>query len=428
MTTAEYPSFRFSHAAGRPHARRLLSIPIQPSCFPDFPNLTAKDKHLRLLPSGQLRFASLPERLALSSDRQAGSGAPASHIGQACSVQCITLDELQANRWDPLAAQTRGIDPWCSMLAWQQSVNIAFDHDEERFRPIDATTPNDVVVDTDDFAFALRGRTLLDHTPALLPLDAVWAFASPVVCTDNATDNAADSFAEHLAQRTDWQFAYIPGIQANSVLDSAIIHALSRRFAKSARLLAGDETVRCVATLANGFDGFLAIRTREFRRNIRQSQTRAKSRGVVVSTHDIDPTLPIDDQCNGVMQRMLDIEHRSWKGKTNSGILGDGMQTLYRHLLRKLPPESIRFSVASIGEQPIGFVLGAVRNGTYRGLQISFDDEYRELSIGSLLQIHEVMRLCNERVLRYDLGMDMEYKQRWAEDRFITRPILILRK
>ena len=65
-------------------------------------------------------------------------------------------------------------------------------------------------------------------------------------------------------------------------------------------------------------------------------------------------------------------------------------------------------------------------NDEYRGLQFSYDDEWSALSLGSLCQYHQIAGLCREGVARYDLGTDMEYKRRWAEEQFETTLLVVV--
>jgi CelD/BcsL family acetyltransferase involved in cellulose biosynthesis len=82
---------------------------------------------------------------------------------------------------------------------------------------------------------------------------------------------------------------------------------------------------------------------------------------------------------------------------------------------------------AKIGERDVGYILGAVMGGEYRGLQFSYDDELRELGIGGLLQFQQVTELCEEGVGRYDLGTEMDYKRRWAEEIMETEMLVLVR-
>jgi CelD/BcsL family acetyltransferase involved in cellulose biosynthesis len=53
----------------------------------------------------------------------------------------------------------------------------------------------------------------------------------------------------------------------------------------------------------------------------------------------------------------------------------------------------------------------------YRGQQFSFDEAWGGLSIGNLLQDQMIAWLCEQGVERYDMGPEMPYMRRFAEDR-----------
>ena len=44
-----------------------------------------------------------------------------------------------------------------------------------------------------------------------------------------------------------------------------------------------------------------------------------------------------------------------------------------------------------------------------------------------LLQYQQVVELCAERVTRYDLGTEMDYKRRWAEEIMETEMLVLIR-
>ena len=71
--------------------------------------------------------------------------------------------------------------------------------------------------------------------------------------------------------------------------------------------------------------------------------------------------------------------------------------------------------------------VGGVFAGEYRGLQFSFDDAFRWLGLGNLLQLRQIEALCSEGVELYDLGTAMPYKERWAEQVVETRLLVIAR-
>jgi CelD/BcsL family acetyltransferase involved in cellulose biosynthesis len=43
------------------------------------------------------------------------------------------------------------------------------------------------------------------------------------------------------------------------------------------------------------------------------------------------------------------------------------------------------------------------------------------------LQYHQIVELCSDGVARYDLGTEMDYKRRWAEDAMTTEMLVLVR-
>ena len=82
---------------------------------------------------------------------------------------------------------------------------------------------------------------------------------------------------------------------------------------------------------------------------------------------------------------------------------------------------------ARLAGEDIGYILGAVMGGEYRGLQFSYDDDHAPLGVGGLLQFEQVRELVDEGVGRYDLGTEMDYKRRWAEDIMETEMLVLVR-
>jgi CelD/BcsL family acetyltransferase involved in cellulose biosynthesis len=104
------------------------------------------------------------------------------------------------------------------------------------------------------------------------------------------------------------------------------------------------------------------------------------------------------------------------------------MQGFYAKMLPRLCAlGQQRAMFATLDGRDIGYILGAVLDGEYRGLQFSYDDDDSALGIGGLLQYQQIAALCEEGVLRYDLGTEMDYKRRWAELTLETEMLVVVR-
>ena len=213
-----------------------------------------------------------------------------------------------------------------------------------------------------------------------------------------------------------WRAAFITGLAPDSARERAVIDMLGTRY----RLAEGAVMVRQVADLSGGIEAYLARRPRTFRRNLRQAQTRADGADL---GYDI-----VSGGGPEVVERAREVERRSWKGADASGLLGGDMFAFYRRMAERLAGSGrLRSCFARIGGEDVGYILGAVRGGAYRGLQISYDQRWASLSIGNLLQLRQMQALEAEGIGRYDLGMDLAYKRLWADGEFTTRTVVAVR-
>ena len=200
------------------------------------------------------------------------------------------------------------------------------------------------------------------------------------------------------------------------------------------------------ASLRGGMDGWLSRRSGNFRCKMKKARRRAQEQGIAYERHI--PSSP--DEANALYARMLDVESRSWKGAANSGISETPSREFYHAMMHRLAvgPQAgcARVMFATHEGRDIGFIFGSLsggnltarpvlfspwgmpvssahradpRNSVYRGQQFSYDQEWREFSVGDLLQFQQMEWLCEEGVARYDMGMSddprMAYKSHWAE-------------
>ncbi|MBT8240495.1 MAG: GNAT family N-acetyltransferase, partial [Acidimicrobiia bacterium] len=116
-----------------------------------------------------------------------------------------------------------------------------------------------------------------------------------------------------------------------------------------------------------------------------------------------------------------------WKGVEGDGITSPGMTVTYRTMIDRLGARGrLRAAIARRDHRDVGFVLGGVRAGIYRGLQMSYSESVARLGVGHFLQAHQMQQL-DTGIHTYDLGMDMEYKRRWSDEIRSTVVVIVHR-
>jgi CelD/BcsL family acetyltransferase involved in cellulose biosynthesis len=312
-----------------------------------------------------------------------------------------------ADDFDREVTLTPAIDRFCSSSAWILAAGGALMPPRAPFSFHSAN----------GYFAAMRGVHPAGF-PYIEPIELAWGLAAPLIGRD--PDALVADVVAMLAARRDWQLVILAGLTA----DGPQRRALDRRLPPRWERRRGTPTVRHVASLEGGVDGFLSRRSRELRKSLRKSARTAAEAGVTFDS--VHARTAADAEA--IYARIQRIEAGSWKAREGVGISSGPMRTFYEHMLPRLCDKRQQRTVfARADDRDIGYIFGAVFEGEYRGLQFSYDDEHAHLGIGGLLQIHQIVELCGEGVLRYDLGTEMDYKRRWAEDVMETEMLVIVR-
>jgi CelD/BcsL family acetyltransferase involved in cellulose biosynthesis len=311
-----------------------------------------------------------------------------------------------ADDFDREIAATPAIDRFCSSSAWILSASAAL---------MPPRAPFSFRGKHGYFA-AARGVHPAGF-PYIEPIELAWGLASPLVGAD--AQALVEEVVPVLAARRDWQLAILAGMTASGPQRRALEKALPGRWERRR----GTPTVRHVASLDGGMDRFLSRRSRELRKSLRKSVRAATERGVTFESVRVPA-----EEADALYERIQTVEATSWKAREGVGISTGSMRAFYGHMLPRLCQlGQQRTMFARCRDRDVGYILGAVSLGEYRGLQFSYDDDFGALGLGGLLQYHQILALVDEGVERYDLGTEMDYKRRWAEDIMETEMLVLVR-
>lgn len=311
-----------------------------------------------------------------------------------------------ADDFDREIAVTPAIDRFCSSSAWILSAAAAL---------MPPRAPFSFRGKHGYFA-AARGVHPAGF-PYIEPIELAWGLASPLVGAD--AQALVEEVVPVLTARRDWQLAILAGMTASGPQRRALEKVMPGRWERRR----GTPTVRHVASLDGGVDGFLSRRSRELRKSIRKSLRAATERGVTFESVRVSA-----EDADALYERIQNVEATSWKAREGVGISTGSMRAFYGHMLPRLCQlGQQRTMFARCGDRDVGYILGAVSLGEYRGLQFSYDDDFSALGLGGLLQYHQIVALVDEGVERYDLGTEMDYKRRWAEDIMETEMLVLVR-
>lgn len=304
--------------------------------------------------------------------------------------------------------KTQGIDLFCSSLDWTLPAHTAFIPDHPLY----------LLEGEGGYVNLARG---FDPKVGryLQALEASWCLASPFVGRDLPL--LMDEFDGHLhgSDFVDWDFLYLSGIP----VEGELARHLVLRFGDKYRIGVGEDTTRFIADISGGIDIWLGQRSSKFRANIRRILRKSKNvniEAVYIQGKEVE--------VESLYQRILNVEGKSWKGKAGTGILDGAMRVFYEKMLPRLARRgALRIVFLRKDEEDIAYVFGGLLGNTYRGLQMSYDNQFREYGLGNLIQYKMIENLCEEGIEVYDLGSEVEYKSSWASDRLITTTFWILK-
>ena len=255
------------------------------------------------------------------------------------------------------------------------------------------------------FAAMMKGHHS-DGFRYLAPLEGMWLLGSPFAVAES------QEFIEEVSRlflgQQDWDVALLAGMDHRMPWVERLLYRLSQDF----RIYRGPLTVRIACNLLRGLDGFLAGRSRYFRRNLRRARGRCKRERIEFEAI----RLTSEQEAQRYFEQVMAIEARSWKGLSEAGVNQGEMLEFYRLMMPRLVRrKAARLILASRDGEDLGFIFGGVRGACYRGLQFSFDHRFSDLGLGNVLQFEAIRSLSEEGISLYDLGTDIDYKKRWGE-------------
>jgi hypothetical protein len=190
------------------------------------------------------------------------------------------------------------------------------------------------------------------------------------------------------------------------------LRALAAALQPTHRVIEAQPTVRAVASLEGGLDGFLGRRSSMFRRKVGRAARAAQAAAIRYERHA--PTA--QDEVLRLYERAATIDDRSWKGRDEAGLRATGLYPFYERMLPRLGEiGALRIGFLVDGDRDVAYLFGGLLHGTFRGLQFAFVAGREHESLGNVVQRCEIEHLCGEGATRYDLGTDADYKRRWAE-------------
>ncbi|HJD98040.1 GNAT family N-acetyltransferase [Mailhella massiliensis] len=315
-------------------------------------------------------------------------------------------------RWTGAAARSGKPDPFSCTPAWQLAFHDAF-YPSRRL----------LIEEEEGNIMAFAEMALPSGRAIFTPLESHWISGCPLLGPD-----AEELLAHAVALFARNTHVLPPAFLISGMeMDSPLLMQLYRNLGHFCRFLEQPFSLQRSASLEGGMDGYLSRRSANFRAKMKKARRKALAQGVMMERHV--PAEPAEaDRLYG---RMLAVEEKSWKGLEHCGMAETPSREFYHTMIRRLSLyQGARVMFATHEGKDIGFIFGGMAGPYYRGQQFSYAADWKAFSIGDLLQLEQLLWLCEEGALRYDMGMSdhpsMAYKIHWAEKEQILQACVIL--
>jgi hypothetical protein len=323
----------------------------------------------------------------------------------------LTLEQLRdrLDDFDRAVARTPDVDRFCSASCWALPAFEALSPEHELW--VWEASKSEGFVALCKGSHPRVGRYLQ-------PLEASWGLASPFLGEDVAS--LTGEFVDVARRNADgWDILFLTGISE----DSRQFEELVRGFQADHFMGIGPAMGRQYASLDGGLEGYLSRRSSKFRANMRRALREADDEGVRFQfLSDFDG----EADCDRVFERIIRIERESWKGRKGVGIAAGRMHEFYRKMLPCLAGrDGLRVIFATKEDVDIAYCFGGIFQQTYRGLQMSYHQDYSDLSPGNIVQLEMIRHLHGEGIHVYDMGQSMDYKSSWTDEEFETVAVIV---
>ncbi|MCP9486717.1 MAG: GNAT family N-acetyltransferase [Gaiellaceae bacterium MAG52_C11] len=117
------------------------------------------------------------------------------------------------------------------------------------------------------------------------------------------------------------------------------------------------------------------------------------------------------------LQLGFEVEASGWKGRRGTAILSSPRTDLFYRLIARAfhDADRLRLSTIRLDGQVAAFDLCLLDNGRMYGVKFGYDEQFRHLAPGLVLQHGEIERCCELGLDAFELlGDDEEYKRRFS--------------
>jgi CelD/BcsL family acetyltransferase involved in cellulose biosynthesis len=287
-----------------------------------------------------------------------------------------------------------------------------------------------LVVHDDDGSLAaicpfMKSRASYYHLP-VTKLSFIITDHSPsvnIIVQAGKTKQVIEAILHYIAEDKGWDVFELRKINFDSLFYNLFIETMT----ESKHLFLSRTVMKCpVISLDEAWEVFLKKKSSRFRKSLRNKNNRIMKAGTV----EIERTR-ITSDTSPALKQVYRISEKSWKRSERRDLLSNPSYLIFYDELSKLlePGGNITLWFLNFNGTPVAFEYHLEYKGIVYPIRADFDETYKHLSPGSILEYNILKTLSEEgRVKQYNTcGTTYKYLMNWTDELITYMTIEVFR-
>lgn len=232
-----------------------------------------------------------------------------------------------------------------------------------------------------------------------------------IIARKSELDVVVRALFDHFADIRTWDVVDLHKMRKDGPSYAAVMKHLDSRYVYGVKENIGSPYV----SVNTDWSTFLNGRSQKFRKVLRNKINRANKAGDVAIEK-----IPIGDSSHPALNDMVEISAGSWKGRIGRDLRSNRRSRLFHMLLADAlgPRGMVYLWLLKKGAFPAAFEYHVVYNDVAYPIRADYDETFKDLSPGSLLEHHILKTYFEESsvVEYYSCGDDYRYLLKWTDD------------
>ena len=236
--------------------------------------------------------------------------------------------------------------------------------------------------------------------------------SADIIAKKDQTEQVIKAIIRHLEDVPGWDILELTKIQQDGGTSAAILPYLEQ---KKKCYGIKDNIESPYVVINSDWSTFLSSKSQKFRKTLRNKLNRADNAGDL----SIDKIM-IKESSQADVVDMISVSEKSWKRKEHTDITSNPSSVgFYKEICDRFGPQGlVSLFLLKKGADPIAFEFHLTYNNTAYPIRADFDESFKHLSPGSILESHILKTLFDEsQIKEYNTcGHTYDYLVKWTDN------------